>query len=255
MLLPVLRCAAVVAVLMAFQPATSTADEFTFPPAVMQARNVARSGVVDGPQGPIFESVVDATGEKIEGTMAAAQTAPLSPGLYEAAITFEAELFSGYPTTSFDMPAWLSVGVTRVAGGQPPARRPVWLHDLAGRNEPLTLTVLFEVSGQPSAYSVGLNWWTRHQVPGLDTATARVHRIAVRRIDAGCFIRSLRTEKVVTAPGTQAAAICEIVNVGKEPWQGTLDLVLISGIDLHQPGRKCRSTTPLRRRLPRTEPR
>ena len=59
MLLPVLRCAAVVAVLIAFQPATSTADEFTFPPDVIQARNVERSGVVDGPQGPVFESVVE----------------------------------------------------------------------------------------------------------------------------------------------------------------------------------------------------
>jgi hypothetical protein len=235
MLSSVFRCAVVAAVLIAFQPATSTADEFTFPPDVIQARNVERSGVVDGPQGPVFESVVDATGEKLEGTMASAQTAPLSPGLYEAAITFEAELFSGYPTLPFDMPAWLAVGVTRVAGGQPPARRPVWLHDLVGRNEPLTLTVTFEVSGQPSAYSVGLNWWTRHRVPGLGKATARVHRIAVRRIDAGCFIRSLRTEKVVTAPGAPAAAICEIVNVGKEPWQGTLDLVLVSGIANRQP--------------------
>ncbi|MFM7291074.1 MAG: hypothetical protein ACKO6B_07570, partial [Planctomycetia bacterium] len=213
----------------------AVAGDLLFTPDRLTARNVERSGVVPGGQGPVFESAVDATGEKIEGAMATAQTEPLTPGLYEAVVTFEADLFPGYPTLPFDMPAWLSIGVTRVAGGQPPARRPVWLHELAGRTDPLTVTVPFEVSGKPSAHSVGLNWQTRHRVPGLGKATARVHRIAVRRIDTGCFIRSLRTEKVVSKPDERATAVCEIVNVGEKPWQGTLDLSLVSGIDDRQP--------------------
>ncbi|MFM8633592.1 MAG: hypothetical protein ACKOEX_02085 [Planctomycetia bacterium] len=210
---------------------SSFAGEWACPPGQFKARNVERSSVVNGPQGPVFESVVDATGEKIEGAMATAQTDSLTPGLYEAVFRFEADLFPGYPTLPFDMPAWLSIGVTRVAGGQPPVRRPVWLHDLAGRTEPLTVTVPFEVSGKPSAYSVGLNWQTRHRVPVLGKATTRVHRIAVRRIDTGCFIRSLHTQKALSKPGERATAVCEIVNVGEKPWHGTLDLALVSGID------------------------
>lgn len=235
MLPPVLRVAVVVALVIAGRSAASTADEVTFTPDALQARNVERSGVVAGPQGPVFETVVDAAGEKLEGTMASAQTAPLAPGLYEAAITFEAELFSGYPTTPYHMPAWLSVTAIRVAGGQPPANRPVWLVDLATNTRPLTLAVPFEVTGAPSAYRIGLDWWTRQRVPGLGKATTRVHRISLRRVDPGCFIRSVLTEKVITVPGESATAVCEIVNVGDKPWTGTLELQLLSGIDDRTP--------------------
>lgn len=229
--MPMSRVVFLLALIICLPEPSSIAGEIAFSPTQMKARNALQSAVVSATGGDVFQSVVDATGEKTEGAMATIQTDPLAPGLYEAAVTFEADLFPGYPTNPYDMPAWISINATRVAGGQPPVHRPVWLHDLAGRNEPLTLTVPFEVSGKPSAYSVGLNWWTRGRPPGLGKATTRVHRIAVRRIDAGCFIRSLQTEKVVTAPGARATAICEIVNVGEQPWHGTLDLALVSGID------------------------
>lgn len=212
----------------------SAMEAVTFAPDAFQARNVERSGVVAGPQGPVFETVVDAAGEKLEGTMASAQTAPLSPGLYEAAITFDAELFPDYPTLPFDMPAWLSVNAIRVAGGQPPARRPVWLHDLAITSEPLKLTVPFEVTGAPSAYRIGLDWRTRTRVPGLGKATTRVHGITLRRIDTGCFIRSVLTDTVVAAPGGSATAVCDVVNVGDKPWTGTLAIQLLAGVDDRQ---------------------
>ncbi|MCX7430952.1 MAG: hypothetical protein NTY17_08120 [Planctomycetia bacterium] len=223
--------AALLMVWAAVLPAAETTLEISFTPEQLQARNVERSGVVAGQQGPVFETVVDAAGEKTEGTMASAQTAPLSPGLYEAAITFDAELFPDYPTLPFAMPSWLSIGGTRAAGGQPPVNRPVWLHDIATSTQPLTRVVPFEVTGAPSAYRISLDWRTHHRVPGLGKAAARVHGITVRRIDTGCFIRSVLTDKVITAPGGSAIAVCEIVNVGEQPWQGTLDLTLLSGIE------------------------
>lgn len=221
---------AVALIVAVFSACSVARAEIVFGPHQLTARHAASSKLVGGAHGMCLETKALMSGNPNYGEIATASLKGLEPGLYEAHIMIEADPFTEYSPAGEAGGSWL-YGFTAFRRNGPFVKRPVWWQELAGRKTPLRITVPFEAIDK-RAYAVGVAWSFAHKVKG--SATVRVYEIAVKRVDAGCFVRKIQPKKMVYRPGEGASASYELVNVKDLDWNGTLLLELVGDVDERQ---------------------